>query len=128
MDMVLCKQVSHHIPEERLDDLFSEIWRVLRPNGQFLFMDSMKNDRRVSNVLWRYDRGAYPRPEADLRLHLDRHFELLHREAHWHLHQYVLLLLAPIPSSEMVATPTGGAIAVGVGEIQTTQGEAAGLS
>ncbi len=97
MDMVLCKQVSHHIPDDRLDHLFSEVRRVLRPGGRFLFMDAVRTSSTVSDLLWRYDRGAHPRAEDLLRSCLDRYFDLLHREAHWNLHQYVLFVLAPRP-------------------------------
>jgi SAM-dependent methyltransferase len=110
MDMVLCKQVSHHIPDERLDRLFDEIRRVLRPEGRFLFMDAVRTDRAVSNLLWRYDRGAHPRPESELRPRLDRCFQLLQRDMHRHLHQYMLLLLAPL--GESIAQDTGDARAL----------------
>jgi SAM-dependent methyltransferase len=100
MDMVLCKQVSHHVPEDRLDHLFDEIRRVLRPDGRFLFMDCVKIDGAVSKLLWRYDRGAHPRPESELVARLGRCFKVLHHEAHRNLHQYVLYLLAPIEPQE----------------------------
>ena len=103
MDMVLCKQVSHHISEEHLDRLFAEIQRVLRPDGRLLFMDAVRTDRAVSNLLWRYDRGAHPRPESDLLRHVEPRFKVLRREAHWHLHLYVLYLLAPMAPSEAAA-------------------------
>jgi SAM-dependent methyltransferase len=113
MDMVLCKQVSHHIPEDRLDHLFAEIQRVLRPDGRLLFMDAVRTDRAVSNLLWRYDRGSHPRPEDELRRHLERRFELLQREAHWHLHLYVLYLLAPAAPSELEAVTRPDAAVLG---------------
>lgn len=95
MDIVLCKQVSHHIPDDRLGHLFSEIRRVLRPDGRLLFMDAVRTRSAVSDLLWRYDRGAHPRAEVRLRSCLEHYFDVLHREAHWNLHQYVLLVLAP---------------------------------
>jgi SAM-dependent methyltransferase len=103
MDMVLCKQVSHHISEEHLDRLFAEIQRVLRPDGRLLFMDAVRTDRAVSNLLWHYDRGAHPRPENDLLRHVEPRFKVLRREAHWHLHLYVLYLLAPMAPPEAAA-------------------------
>lgn len=95
MDIVLCKQVSHHVPDDRLDGLFAEIARVLRPTGTFLFMDAVRTDRSVSKLLWRYDRGAHPRLESDLVSHFEGYFRVVHREAHWHLHHYLLYVLAP---------------------------------
>jgi SAM-dependent methyltransferase len=109
VDTVLCKQVSHHIPEELLDRLFTEIRRVLRPGGRFLFLDAVRTGRTVSDLLWRYDRGAHPRSEADLRQHLESCFTLVHREAHWHLHQYLLLVLVPAADVSEAASDTGAA-------------------
>jgi SAM-dependent methyltransferase len=111
IDMVLCKQVSHHISEEHLDRLFAEIQRVLRPDGRLLFMDAVRTDRAVSNLLWRYDRGAHPRPESDLLRHLQPHFTVLQREAHWNLHLYLLFLLAPTaPSGAAAVTRPSAAV------------------
>lgn len=99
MDVVLCKQVSHHVPDDRLDCLFAEIARVLRPTGTFLFMDAVKTERSVTKLLWRYDRGAHPRLESDLVSHFRPYFQVVHREVHWHLHQYVIYVLTPRPVS-----------------------------
>ena len=96
VDMVLCKQISHHIPDTVLDDMFDEIWRVLRPSGQFLFMDAVKTGRLASRVLWHYDRGSHPRSEPDLLERLQRRFRIVSREAYWNFHTYLLFALEPL--------------------------------
>lgn len=106
MDMALCKQVSHHIPDDILDRMFEEVVRVLKPGGKLIFMDAVKTPKAVSKLMWRYDRGAHPRWEADLRRFVDRHFEVEHREQHWNVHLYVLYLL--VPRTSAVGTSSRG--------------------
>lgn len=110
MDMVLLKQVSHHIADDRLDHLLGEIRRVLRPDGRLLFMDAVRTNRRASNLLWRYDRGSHPRLEPDLMTSLGRHFSVLHRESHVNFHLYVLLLLAPLSSTAPAGSASGRSV------------------
>jgi SAM-dependent methyltransferase len=102
MDMALCKQVSHHVPDAVLDHMFEEMVRVLKPGGKLIFMDAVKTPKAVTKLLWRYDRGAHPRWEPDLRRYIDRHFEVQHREEHWNFHLYILYLLVP----KVVSGPT----------------------
>lgn len=114
IDMALCKQVSHHIPDGVLDRMFEEIVRVLKPGGKLVFMDAVKTPKAASKLLWRYDRGSHPRWEPDLRRYIDRHFEVQHREQHWNFHLYVLYLLVPRDSSSeamsdgKMTVPRGG--------------------
>jgi ubiquinone/menaquinone biosynthesis C-methylase UbiE len=109
MDMVLCKQVSHHLTDDGLDHLMDEIHRVLRLQGRLLFMDAVRTNKAMSDLLWRYDRGAHPRAEPELVARIQRRFTVLHREVHWNFHQYILLLLAPIADQQdaVSAGPTG---------------------
>lgn len=104
MDVVLCKQVSHHIPDELLDRLFQEIRRVLRKDGRFIFMDAVRTGRTASELMWRYDRGSHPREEPDLVAHLERHFSVVHREEAWNLHLYVLYVLTPLATCVAAAS------------------------
>ncbi len=41
MDVVLCSAVSHHIPDDGLDALFSEAARSLKAGGRFIFLDAV---------------------------------------------------------------------------------------
>ena len=68
VDLVVCKCLSHHIPAECIDALFRESYRILKPEGTFVFLDALKNTKRFrSNVMWRYDRGSYPRAIDEVR-------------------------------------------------------------
>ena len=82
-----------------LEALVSEVVRVLRPGGRFIFMDAVKTDSRVSRLLWHYDRGAHPRTKPELESHLKPRFKMVREEAAWHLHLYFLFLLEPIQST-----------------------------
>ncbi len=116
IDMALCKQVSHHIPDAVLDQMFEEIVRVLKPGGWFVFMDAVRTPRAASKLMWRYDRGAHPRWEPELREYIDRYFEVRHREQHWKLHLYVVYLL--VPKSAPSVTTAGAEAAVPQGRFR----------
>jgi SAM-dependent methyltransferase len=43
---VVCLHMLHHVPSKELQDrLFREAWRVLRPGGTFVGVDSVRMDR-----------------------------------------------------------------------------------
>ena len=67
-DAIACTLVSHHLPGDALSVAMSEIARVLRPDGVFIFADAVWQPARwVSRLLWRYDRGSSPRTDIALR-------------------------------------------------------------
>lgn len=97
VDLVLCRFVSHHVPDELLRPMFDECARVLRERGWFVFVDAIEAKRRpIARLLWRYDRGSYPRLEADLVATLRRDFELRHWERFAVFHRYVLGVGIPL--------------------------------
>ena len=68
-DYVLVFAMCHHLTEEDLDDTFREIRRVLKPNGRLVLLDPVAAPHRLtSRILWRLDRGSYPRHRGRLWL------------------------------------------------------------
>lgn len=96
MDWILCKQVSHHIPDDALIDLFTEIQRVLKPEGRFIYVDCVwRPESRVARMLWKYDRGSHPRTEEELRQAFEPYFETLDVQSCVNNHRYLMFALAP---------------------------------
>jgi len=97
VDLVVCKSLSHHIPPDRIADLFKECFRILKPEGALLFVDAVRNDKRFrSNFMWRYDRGSFPRTIGEIRSMLEANGRIDHWEEFAYLHEYVLCLARPI--------------------------------
>jgi SAM-dependent methyltransferase len=96
MDLVLCKNMTHHLPEEVFAAFLGESARVLRATGYFLFVDAIRSpDRNRSRLLWALDRGSHPRSEETLRALIDRRFQVDHWERFAVHHEYVLAVCRP---------------------------------
>jgi len=94
VDDAVVMAVAHHIPDEALPGFFAEVSRVAR--RRLIFVDPLRvSDPFVSNLLWRYDRGSFPRTEEELRSHLTRHFELATVDCFSVFHHYVLCVGRP---------------------------------
>jgi SAM-dependent methyltransferase len=61
VDWVLCTFVSHHLSNDLLVQMFAESNRILKSHGRFIFHPLWNANRRVGKLLWKYDRGSYPR-------------------------------------------------------------------
>jgi ubiquinone/menaquinone biosynthesis C-methylase UbiE len=82
--------VSHHLSDEQLTRVLDEIARVQSSRGTFFFFDAIQvPDRFVSRLLWRHDRGAYPRTKEQLVAVLHRHFRVVDCFEHTIVHRYV---------------------------------------
>ena len=74
-DLCILSAVSHHLQSSELDCALKEISRVLRPNGQLLFLDALFNPDNVAGKnLWALDRGSFPHALNDLRRNLENDF------------------------------------------------------
>ena len=94
VDVVLCVGVSHHLADAELDDLFQEAARVCRK--KLVFLDPVeKLDSRVSNLLWKYDRGSHPRRKDAICSIMEKWFYIQHREEYAVYHHYVLAVGRP---------------------------------
>jgi SAM-dependent methyltransferase len=93
VDCALCVAVAHHLRDDLLERLLRELARVVR--DRLLLMEPLRTDALASRVLWRYDRGAHPRTEAELAAAVEPFFELESRERYARLHRYLLLAARP---------------------------------
>ena len=95
-DVLLCKFVVHHLDDDAVARLMDEAHRVLRPDGHVIVIDPVWNpSRRVARVMWKYDRGAFPRPADAIAQIVSRRFALRQRERFCVWHEYVLIVATP---------------------------------
>jgi SAM-dependent methyltransferase len=98
LDLVVCKNVCHHLTDHDVPGLFRECARVLKAEGQMLFIDAVHAPERWrSRVLWRYDRGSHPRTIETLRQAMAAEFHITHSEVFTIHHRYVINAGTPIP-------------------------------
>ena len=91
VDIVLCEFVFHHVPDELFEQLIRESMRVLKSTGKFIFVDAVwKPTRWVARLLWKYDRGNFPRTSQTLYSTISRHCEIVHWERFAVFHEYFL--------------------------------------
>lgn len=89
VDVVLHMCFSHHLPDEMLDQTFSEALRVLRVGGRLILLDAvLKQERRIGRVLWKLDRGSYPHTAETLYEKLNANFRIIHWERYAIYHEY----------------------------------------
>jgi ubiquinone/menaquinone biosynthesis C-methylase UbiE len=91
VDAVVCTQVTHHLTDAQLDQMIAEAARVLRAGGHFVMLDAVWRPARApGRLLWRYDRGSFPRTDDVLRQAMEKHFEILRWEGFSLWHAYVV--------------------------------------
>lgn len=89
-DSVVCMAVAHHLTDAMLTDVLGESVRVLKPGGRMFFLDPvLARDRVVGRMIWRLDRGSYPRTAEALRSVFSRHLKIAHWEQFAIHHEYV---------------------------------------
>jgi len=94
IDYALCAAVLHHLNDDALSRLVDELGRVVR--HRLIVLDPIQcSDRTVSNLLWKYDRGSFPRTAERIRAALRRRFELQHVGELTVYHRYILCVANP---------------------------------
>jgi SAM-dependent methyltransferase len=89
MDVVLFMCFVHHLTDEMFDQAFKEARRVLRVGGRLIFLDAiLKHERRIGRILWKLDRGSYPRTAETLHEKLGANFKIIHWEQYAIYHEY----------------------------------------
>ena len=95
LNIVICTFVAHHITDELLHQFVQEAMRVLKGDGHFVFLDPLWEPRRpIARLLWKYDRGSFPRASKALRNVLSQHGTIVHAERFAVLHEYLLCVVA----------------------------------
>lgn len=94
-DLVLCSLVSHHLSDDVLARFLEESWRLLRSNATFIFVDAVWEPARwAGRMLWKLDRGAYPRTAEALRVVFSKYYSIVEWERFVIYHEYVLCVAA----------------------------------
>lgn len=105
-DLSLCVDVSHHLPETAWPRMLAELRRVTR--GTLIFLDAVRDDARaLSRILWRYDRGRFPRRREEILEALGREFVVRKVVEFSVYHRY--LLCVATPDSSPASPPSGTA-------------------
>ena len=95
MHTTLCVAVAHHLTELELDKMMGELARVC--GTQFIFLEPVENrSSSISNIMWRYDRGRYPRSAERLSALIEKYFVVEEKQEYSILHQYLLVVGRPI--------------------------------
>jgi SAM-dependent methyltransferase len=101
--VILCVAVAHHLPAALLESLLRESARVLDSTGTFVFLDPVYQPQRwAGRLLWRYDRGSYPRCASDLGRAISGHFRITNAQSLSVFHEYFCCTgsLPPIGTSD----------------------------
>lgn len=94
VDYGLCVALSHHLSDQQLSRLFSELARVVRE--KMIFLDALDcPDALVSRLLWKCDRGHFPRSAASLLSAIEVQFEIEQIEQYRIQHHYLLCIAQP---------------------------------
>jgi len=101
IQLVICEFVAHHLQARELAVLLGEVRRILTPTGRFLFLDPVSNpDRWQSRLLWRLDRGGYPKTAEQLLALVSEQFSITYSERFSIYHEYLLGVAAKRPAAE----------------------------
>ena len=77
VDMVVCTNVTHHLTDELLDRMFAEAARILKPGGKFILSDALwAPDRKIGKMIWRVDRGSFPRTQNVIQSALQKYLNI----------------------------------------------------
>ena len=94
VDFVQLVAVSHHLTDDQFTGALTELRRVLKPGGGLVLADPVWNPRRVrGKILWRMDRGSYPRPPQRMREIIRPHFEIKEWDGFAIHHECVIAVL-----------------------------------
>jgi ubiquinone/menaquinone biosynthesis C-methylase UbiE len=95
VDDVLCVAVLHHLSDEQVSQFLREAARVARK--RFILMDPVERAGSiVSRLLWKYDRGSYPRTIEALRSAMQTQFHIEHTEQFAVYHEYLICIGSPL--------------------------------
>lgn len=91
VDVVICSFVVHHLPDEVFPKFVQESLRILKPTGKLVILDPVWAPKRLAGrLLWKYDRGSYPRTAQTLHETLSRYGKQTHWEEFAIFHRYII--------------------------------------
>lgn len=94
VDYALCIALAHHLSDMELPLLFSELARVIKQ--KLIFLEPLKyKESKISNMLWKYDRGRYPRSIQAICSAIEPWFEIEQKERYSIYHHYILCINKP---------------------------------
>jgi len=92
VDVVMCIAVSHHLSDRALAQMIHESCRVLRIGGILLLLDAVwAPERCLGKLIWKYDRGSYPRTAEYLNNVISKQYSIALFERYAIYHEYVLI-------------------------------------
>ena len=91
IDLILCIAVTHHLTNPELELMVQESHRVLKETGKFILIDAVRTNRLLSKMMWKYDRGSYPRTYAEIISTIGQRFNVVRIKRFKRLHEYILL-------------------------------------
>jgi SAM-dependent methyltransferase len=97
IDVVMMKNVSHHLDDATWSGSLAEVQRVLKPDGYFLFIDAVWSRRRlISRLAWTLDAGRFPRAPETLEHAVATSFDVERVERQTLVHHSIMLTTRPI--------------------------------
>ncbi|MBL4653818.1 MAG: class I SAM-dependent methyltransferase [Flavobacteriales bacterium] len=91
-DLVMAQSLMHHLTDEQMNAMFDEIPRILKPGGMLLICEPLANSSRYwGRLLWRYDRGSFPKPLDSLLAKVQENHTIIHQETFTVLHDYLIV-------------------------------------
>jgi ubiquinone/menaquinone biosynthesis C-methylase UbiE len=90
VDYATCIAIAHHLNDEQLDRFAGELSRVVR--RKIFVIDPLYSDAWQSQLLWKYDRGSYPRTSEHLTSAIAQYFDIEHNDIYVVYHRYLLVV------------------------------------
>jgi SAM-dependent methyltransferase len=102
IDVVLMKNVSHHLDDTTWSGALSEVRRILKPDGYFIFVDALWTQNRiVSRLAWTVDAGRFPRVSDKIEDAIATAFDVESVERLTLIHHCILLITRPRSESSL---------------------------
>jgi SAM-dependent methyltransferase len=96
VDVVFMKNVSHHLDDTQWPNALTEIRRVLKPDGYFLFVDALWSQYRlISRLAWSVDAGRFPRVSEKVEQAIADSFDVEYVERLTLIHHCIMVTSRP---------------------------------
>lgn len=93
-DVVVTKFVLHHLGDEETESYLRECMRLVKPSGTLIIVDAYWDDsRHFSKLMWRFDRGSFPRPLDEIKSIVEANFQVQRwEEVHDRIYNYFVCI------------------------------------